>query len=185
MVVEGYQTLEDKDNIDEVELDGPFPCRHKGAWLGFGCYLWDTHLEWAIEWGKFAYARKNKDFIIGRILVDLATDCFDLFGNVKHQFEFQEVIKVMIESKKIKNQKEAIVANVIEFMKRKGIFNYKTIRAADMNNVKKYYFRVDIKTSQPKEYMIINQRVQICVIEKKGVLLSSFEVVYPEKYREQ
>ena len=63
-------------------------------------------LEWAIEWGKFAYARKNKDFIIGRILVDLATDCFDLFGNVKTSIEFQEVIKVMIESKKIKIRKK-------------------------------------------------------------------------------
>ena len=49
MVVEGYQTLEDKDNLDEVELDGPFPCRHKGAWLGFGSYLWDTRVDWAIE----------------------------------------------------------------------------------------------------------------------------------------
>lgn len=185
MVVEGYQTLEDKDNIDEVELDGPFPCRHKGAWLGFGCYLWDTRFDWAIEWGEFAYTRKNKDFIIGRILVDLTTGCFDLFGNVNHQFDFQEVIKVMLESKKIKNQEEAIVANVIEFMKNQGIFNYKSIRAADMKNFKKYYFRIDRETGQPKEYMMINQRVQICVIEKKGVLLRPFEVVYPDKYREQ
>jgi hypothetical protein len=185
MVVEGYQTLEDKDNIDEVELDGPFPCRHKGAWLGFGCYLWDTRFEWAIEWGEFAYEKRGKDFIIGRILVDLTSDCFDLFGNVRHQFDFQEVIKVMLDSKKIKRQEEAIVANVIEFMKNQGIFNYKSIRAADMKNVKKYYFRVDRATGQPKEYMMINQRVQVCVIEKKGVLLRPFEVVYPDKYREQ
>ncbi len=36
---------------------------------------------------------------------------------------------------------------------------------------------------EPKEYMMINQRVQICVIKKKDVLLRSFEVVYPEKYK--
>ena len=30
MVVEVFQTLEDKDNIDEVELDGPFFC-HKNV----------------------------------------------------------------------------------------------------------------------------------------------------------
>jgi len=167
MVVKGYQTLEDKDNIDEVELDGPFPCRHKGAWLGFGCYLWDTRLDWAIEWGNFAYTNRRKDFIIGMTWIDISKECFDLVGNVQHQLDFQEVINVILESKKIKRQEEAIVANVIEFMKNQGIFNYKSIRAADMRSVKKYYFRIDKKTDQPKEYMMINQRVQICVIEKK------------------
>ncbi len=184
MVVEGYQTLEDKDNIDEVELDGPFPCRHKGAWLGIGCYLWDTRIDWAIDWGEFAYVREGKDFIIGRILVDLTYDCFDLLGSVRHQLDFQNVMKAFLESGKIKNEQERIVANAIEFMKNQGIFNFKSIRAADMKNAKKYYFRFDKETGRPKEYMMINQRAQICVIEKKGVLLHPFEVIYPEKYRE-
>ena len=38
-MVKAFQTLEDMDNIDIVELNGPFPCTHKGAWLGYGCYL--------------------------------------------------------------------------------------------------------------------------------------------------
>ena len=104
MIVEAFQTLEDKDNIDEVEFSGPFSCNHSGAWLGKGCYLWDTRLIWAQEWGKFAYENKGKEFIIGRCLVDLSNNCFDLMGSVQNQFDFQEVIKVMIESKKIKNE---------------------------------------------------------------------------------
>lgn len=183
MIVEAFQTLEDKDNIDIVELDGPFPCTHKGAWLGYGCYLWDTRFDWAIDWGHIAYTSKQKVFIIGRTWIDITKECFDLMGNVQHQFDFQEIIKVMIESKKIKRDEDAIVANVIEFMKTKGLFPFKSIRAADMRNVKKYYFRIDSKTGIPKEYMMINQRVQICVIKKKDVLLRSFEVVYPEKYK--
>lgn len=184
MVVEVFQTLEDKDNIDEVELDGPFFCHKKGAWLGFGCYLWDTRMEWAIDWGNFAYTKYNMDFIIGRTWVDISRDCFDLFGNVKHQSDFQEIIKVMIESKKIKHDEEFIVANVIEFMKKMNLFAFKSIRAADMRNVKKYYFRVDKITGTTREYMVINQRVQICVINKKDVISHPFRVIYPEKYKE-
>ncbi len=44
-------------------------------------------------------------------------------------------------------------------------------------NILKLHFK-----SGKGEYMIINQRVQICVIEKKEVLLRPFSVIYPEKY---
>ena len=184
MIVEAFQTLEDLDNIDEVEMDGPFPCFRRTAWLGLGSYLWDSRFDWALDWGKFAYSYNGKDFIIGRCRVDLTNDCFDLFGSVKHQFDFQEVVRVMLESKKIRNESEAIVPNVIEFMKRKGIFNYKSIRAYDMHKVKQYYFRVDSVSGKPKEYIMMNQRVQICVIERKNILLRPFQVIYPEKYKE-
>jgi hypothetical protein len=183
MMVKAFQTLEDMDNIDIVELNGPFPCIHKGAWLGYGCYLWDSRIDWAIDWGHFVYTSKQKEFIIGRTWIDLRKECFDLMGNVQHQYDFQEIIKVMIESKKIKKNEEAIVANVIEFMKNKNLFPFKSIRAADMRNVKKYFFRIDSISGKPKEYMMINQRVQICVISKKDVLSELFEVIYPEKYK--
>lgn len=89
----------------------------------------------------------------------------------------------MIESKKIKKDEEAIVANVIEFMKNKNLFPFKSIRAADMRNVKKYFFRIDSTSGKPKEYVMINQRIQICVILKEDVLSEAFEVIYPDKYK--
>ena len=49
MIVTGYYTLENKDNFDEIEVDGPFDCTHKGAWLGTGSYFWDTNIDWAHE----------------------------------------------------------------------------------------------------------------------------------------
>ena len=39
-----YQTLEDRDNYDEVEECGPFPCCSSNAWLGKGCYFWDDEI---------------------------------------------------------------------------------------------------------------------------------------------
>ena len=60
MMVKAFQTLEDMDNIDIVELNGPFPCIHKGAWLGYGCYLWDSRIEWAIDWGILCTHQNKK-----------------------------------------------------------------------------------------------------------------------------
>ncbi|WP_339888940.1 hypothetical protein [uncultured Flavobacterium sp.] len=178
MIVEAYQTLEDLDNIDQIETEGPFDCKRSGAWLGFGYYFWDTNMDWAIAWGENAYKKYGKEYVIGRCKINLANDCFDLVGNVQHQIDLKEVIEVMIRSKKIKSLKDAIVPNVILFMKSKGLFPYKSIRAADMqNNIVQLQFKRD-----KKEYMVINQRVQICVIEKKDVLLRPFSVIYPEKY---
>jgi hypothetical protein len=178
MIVDAYQTLEDRDNIDEIEMDGPFKCTHSKSWLGIGYYLWDTNVEWAITWGEVAHKKNGADYVIAKCKINLANQCFDLVGNVQHQQDLIEVIKVMKESGRIKNSDEETIPNLIMFMKAKGIFNFKTIRAADMHDkVVKLQF-----LKYKKEYMIINQRVQICVIEKKDVLLRPFSVVFPEKY---
>ena len=178
MIVEGYQTLEDQDNIDHIETEGPFECRRSGAWLGFGYYFWDTNIDWAIGWGENSYKRLGKDFVIAKCKLNLESSCFDLVGNVQHQIDMKEIIDVMIKSKKIKSVSEAIVPNVIMFMKNQGVFKFKSIRAADMH---RDIVRLQFK-SDKKEYMIINQRVQICVIEKKDVLLRPFSVIFPDKY---
>ena len=174
--VTAYQTLENRDNIDEIEMDGPFECRRNDAWLGFGYYFWDTNIEWAHMWGRSAYERRKKEYVIGSCEMELGSKCFDLFGSVKNQLELQEAIMAMKLSGKIRHPKEALIPNIIEFLKNNKIFDYNSIRAADMAKTKKLYFN-----GLRKEHAIINQRVQICVIEKKGVLLSPFLVVYPEK----
>jgi len=135
MIVEAYQTLEDKDNIDEIELDGPIICTHSNAWLGTGYYLWDTNFNWAITWGEVAHKRKGLDYVIAKCQIDLSNGCFDLFGSVNHQQDVIEVIKVMRESDKIKKGEEEIIPNLIMFLKSKGMFPYKSIRAADMHDM--------------------------------------------------
>ena len=41
-----FQTLEDRNNPDEVESQGPFICTNN-PWLGKGYYFWDTFLDLA------------------------------------------------------------------------------------------------------------------------------------------
>ena len=40
-----YQTLENRNNPDQIEEQGPFLCNRKSAWLGEGYYFWDSFIE--------------------------------------------------------------------------------------------------------------------------------------------
>ena len=56
-----FQTLEDRNNPDEVESQGPFICTNN-PWLGKGYYFWDTFLDLAHWWGTKAFFKlRNKD----------------------------------------------------------------------------------------------------------------------------
>ena len=110
--------------------------------------------------------------------MDLSKDCFDLVGNVKHQMELLGFMKALEDSGKIKDESQKTIPNLLRLLDRKGYLNYKSIRANDFHkNVVRLKFRYD-----RKEYMVLNERVQICVLVKKDVILQPIKVVYPEKY---
>lgn len=178
-MVKGFQTLEDQDNIDEVETLGPFICTRSDAWLGHGYYLWDTNIQWAKDWGYHSYTKNDKEFIIASCMINIE-NCFDLFGSVAHQMELISAFEAFNESNKLKHNHRRILPNIIQYLKKKGIFEYKSIRACDnTNKIIKLHFS---KNHEREEYMLINQRVQICVIERKDVILRPFTVIFPEKY---
>ncbi len=174
MVIEAYQTLEDRNNYDFVLNNAPFKCTRKSAWLGEGYYFWDSEIKWAHQWGMNSYKKKSLDYIITKCKAKINRNCFDLFGSVNCQKEFREVIDVFKKDPKTKNLEDLNVPNVITYMKNAGIFEYDSIRAGDMNNIYKVYFR------KGKEYTIVNQRVQICVINSKKTLTLPVDIVYPK-----
>lgn len=180
MIVTGYQTLQDRDNIDAVEADGPFPCRRQDAWLSFGYYFWDTNMKWAIDWGEKSYVRNGLEYIIAKCDIDLTHDCFDLFGSVADKMEFMRIVEVLNKSGKLKPHHRVTVPNIIRYMESQGIFPFKSVRAADYPDMHVRYYYSD--KPDKKEFTFLNQRVQICVKKKNGVLLQPFKVVFPEKY---
>ncbi|MEQ9008714.1 MAG: hypothetical protein RLP12_12565, partial [Ekhidna sp.] len=124
MKVTLIQTLEDRDNPDIIESNGPFECRHHGAWLGPGYYFWDTHLELGHWWGEFGY--KN-NYVICSAIADLNEEnCFDLHGNGDHRKELTEISE-LIKQKGLK--KDPLVSEVIEYLKKLRIWSYSAIRA--------------------------------------------------------
>ena len=61
-----YQTLEDRQNYEDVEEHGPYFCYARYAngnpksgvkepWLGEGYYFWDTRIADARWWGDTVY----------------------------------------------------------------------------------------------------------------------------------
>lgn len=184
MIVEALQTLEDRDNIDQIEKEGPFKCIRSDAWLGQGYYFWDTNMDWAIQWGKNSYEKSNKEYVIGRCRVNLDAKCYDLFGNVAHLIDLKQIIKAIVDTGYLSKDR-ITVPKLIEYLKSKGLFNYNSIRAGDFPKKPHqlpFNFKLVGNKFVIKEYMVINQRVQICVIVKNDVILPPFSVIYPEKY---
>ena len=67
-----YQTLEDRQNYDDVEKHGPYFCCARDAngtpksgvkepWLGEGYYFWDTRIADAQWWGNTIYFKRERD----------------------------------------------------------------------------------------------------------------------------
>ena len=80
-----FQTLEDRNNPDEVESQGPFICTNN-PWLGKGYYFWDTFLDLAHWWGKQVH---SGNYIICQTFIeDNSEYILDLVGNTQHLIEF-------------------------------------------------------------------------------------------------
>jgi len=106
-----YQTLENRNNPDQIEEQGPFLCNRKSAWLGEGYYFWDSFIENAHWWGQEGY--KN-NYVICESTFELDEDkCFNLVDNPEHLKLFEFTKKALIEQQ-IHN---LIVPRVIEIFK--------------------------------------------------------------------
>ena len=177
MIVTGYQTLEDKNNVDYFEQNGPHKCTSGSSWLGFGYYFWDTEMEWAHNWGRSKY----REYVIFQAKLRIDESTFDLYGNVEHQrlaLEWRsEILKKYLKT----DASTLTVFNIIEYAKKWAKFDetYYSIRAADYPPK-----QTKIPFIQGgREFAILGGiRVQHCLINKKNLISHSFRISYPEKY---
>lgn len=64
MIVTGYLTLEDRDNIDEIEIE--VHLNVQGRMLGLAVeIIYDSIMNWAILWAEHSYKKKENKFVIG------------------------------------------------------------------------------------------------------------------------
>ena len=175
MSVLAYQTLEDRDNPDEIEDNGPYKCRRPNAWLGFGYYFWDSNIQWAHDWGQQSY---NNEYIICEASIELTDSCYDLVGCIAHQLEMIEIIGEFKKSGYLSDKGEIYVGQVIELMKNRGIFDYSAIRANDNKKAYDFFF-----TSNNVENTTLLKRTQICLIDKTNLISRTFRVIHPKHYK--
>ena len=177
-----YQTLEDRDNDEEVQEHGPYWCDLyeadgkkkegiKEPWLGAGYYFWDTLIENAHWWGKKIYLRKKAKYIICQSQYDShSPHLFDLVGNVSHYREFVDCVAVMESNGK--GQKRSF-PEVLAYLKQHADFRYKAIRARP--HPLKF---VSANIYFPGGQMELEKldKVQICFFDK-SLFIAPFEIV--------
>lgn len=172
-----HQTLENRNNNEDVEANGPFSVEDPTkSFLGEGYYFWDNHIELAKWWGKFhcrdKYIICESEFEIEK------TDFLDLVGSREDQIHFSNLMKQL-------NMEGQALGKIIGALKDlekedKGIFSYKAIRAVD-NKAKKSFEQIQYKFSEEKNkpsYSVFNPMYMICLLEKNDVILQSYKVVF-------
>ena len=177
-----YQTLEDRDNDEEVQEHGPYWCDLyeadgkkkegiKEPWLGAGYYFWDTLIENAHWWGKKIYLRKKAKYIICQSQYDShSPHLFDLVGNVSHSHELVKCVALIEENGK--GQKRSF-PQVLAYLKQHADFRYKAIRARP--HPLKF---VSANIYFPGGQMELEKldKVQICFFDK-SLFIAPFEIV--------
>jgi len=181
-MITAYHTVEDRENPDQIKLEGPFRCEREDAWLGYGYYFWDTHEPWAHDWGKSAYRKKG--YVVCRAMVTNNENVmWDLYGNVGHNQEFIAAFETLLTSGKYNSEEDILTSDVIDFLKVKGLFNYLAVRVGDMYNQMKTIALKHPDARGREAFMNVGERVQICLYEKNELTLRDFSIIFPEIYR--
>lgn len=175
-----YQTLEDRDNDEEVQEHGPYWCDLyeadgkkkegiKEPWLGAGYYFWDTLIENAHWWGETVYPKKG--YIVCQSQYDShSPHLFDLVGNVSHSRELVECVEFIKGNGK--GQKRAF-SQVLAYLRQHTDFRYKAIRARP--HPRKFVSANIYFLGGGKELEKLDE-VQICFFDK-SLFIAPFEIV--------
>lgn len=172
-----YQTVENRENADEVERDAPYLCANKEAWLGSGYYFWDTFIELAHQWGKFGY---NDNYFVCKVIGEFQEEeLLDLVGNTEQICDIREITRKLEETYKNK----LTTPWVIEYLKKHTSFGYSIIRANfehSFSNLRDYRLRVSADKNKI-QYLNLCPAIQCCVLNKE-ILKLPVEIVYPQNY---
>lgn len=175
-----YHTLEDRDDPDYVENNGPFICNRKNAWLGEGYYFWESYLHNAHWWGT-SY---KTGYIICEAKIDsTAQSCFDILDNPEHLKQLQDASSFL--TKKGTPSHQMNIGNLIQFL-RKNIrsFTYEAVRAKGegvrhINN--KFTESLPFTLGRPA-YIDFNPPIQVCLFTKRSLGFRDFRIIFPEDY---
>lgn len=178
-----YQTLENRDNADQVENEGPFICNWSNSWLGTGYYFWEAFIKNAHWWGD-AHVGGNYFICEASCYID-SNSCFDLVGNTNHMLIFEEAIKQMREQELVKET--TTVSRIIHYIREKiKTMNVEASRAVGFYSISEYKYPEHIfkMLFEPdkKYYIDYKPPIQLCLYSKKSLNLSGYKVIYPPDY---
>lgn len=182
-----YQTLEDRQNDDEIENHGPYFCSEKDTngklkkgvkepWLGEGYYFWDTRIEDAQWWGNTIY--NGKGYLVCHTKYDQHSPfLYDLVGDVSLFDEFIACAEFIRQSLK----KDTVTFPVVlRYLKDRAGFEYRAIRVWPCpNSMKKTV------VAFPDDRMVLAKasRIQICFFDDT-LLTEPYHIVFKQSFLE-
>lgn len=170
-----YQTLEDRGNYQDIESHGPYICSLyddygklksgiKEPWLGEGYYFWDTRIDDAHWWGRYAYEQNMKGYVICQTFYDQHSPLlYDMVGSIDMFDDFMECAKIIKARNKVDRVSFCVV---LEYMKQQEDFNYKAIRVLPYPKIKNQNQNIDVFFPGNKAYVKGIEKVQICFFDK-------------------
>jgi hypothetical protein len=172
MKIIGHHTCSKQGIISEIERSGPFLSTHdednkkKHKFLGTGYYFWDNNIGMAHAHGQRNYKRK---YYIFQAELEIEPELFlDLVGNRIDMLWFQETMERFEHLKETQNW---TMGSFIEFLKRKGFFPYKAIRAVDNSiDPKEMINFVDNRVNSTN----LNPVFIVCLLEIDSTIVKSF-----------
>lgn len=174
MKIIGHHTCRKEGTIEEIEENGPFlsthiennPQEHK--FLGTGYYFWDNNINMAHAHGQKNYKRR---YYIFEASLHVDEDNFlDLAGNRIDMLNFQEIMTKFHQNDE--RTKDWTLAHFIEFLKIKGIFPYRAIRAVDTSIDAKEVIKFVLDR---RNYINLNPIFLICLLDKQKDLIHAFK----------
>lgn len=173
MKIIGHHTCNKTDNIQEIEIAGPFFSTHiendpiHQKFLGTGYYFWDNNIGMAHSHGQKNYKRK---YYIFESELNLIEDSFlDLAGNRIDMIRFQDI---MTKLKEAEETQDWTLAHFIEFLKRKKMFPYRAIRAVDTSIDPKEVIKF---VPDRRNFINLNPIFIVCLLDKQADLIYSFK----------
>lgn len=178
-----YQTLEDRDNVDYVELNGPFLGNIRYTWLGKGYYYWDTFINLAHFWGWTSYKRFKKNYIIAKTELTLPPE---KTLNLLDPNDIQKFTTWIDEYELTFPNKTATIEKVITHTRTimGSDFPYVAIKAQFINciNQNEYQRRI---SPNGKAYLDLQPPIQVCILDKSIIGPNNFKVIYPTNYSDE
>ena len=182
-----YQTLEDRQNYNEVEANGPYFCYAKypngepkkgtrEPWLGEGFYFWDTRIDDAKWWGDTVY--EGRSYIICHTTYDQHSPLlYDLVGNVS---QFDEFVKCAQLVKNMLGKQYVTFPVVLEYLQKDPQFTYKAVRAWPSSGKTK---KTCIIFPDNQLSLVQFDKIQICFFDK-SLLTEPYCIVHRQMYEE-
>lgn len=175
-----YQTLKGSGSRKMIESNGPFECTRSDAWLGHGCYFWETFIEYAHWWGEKSH---EGSYIICRTHLSIPKDSLYDLEDTETLKEFNELRS---ELEKTYPGKELKFSFVLEYCKKIKVIEHKAIRARFIGAIKECDKENDghyvcIKPGGFHRYRLDTMpQVQVCIMDRSCVGKDNYKVIYSQ-----